>query len=60
VRIDPDKNEIVLGSDDELMRSEMTVRDVSWVAGKPGVLTDATVRIRSTHAGEKAAAACGE
>ncbi|MFH0798631.1 MAG: tRNA 2-thiouridine(34) synthase MnmA [Pseudomonadota bacterium] len=54
VRIDPEKNEIVLGSDKELLCSEMTVRDVSWVAGKPGVLTEATVRIRSTHAGEKA------
>lgn len=54
VRIDWEKNEVVLGSPDDLMRKDMFVRDIKWCDESEAVNRDAIVRIRSTHFGNSA------
>jgi len=49
VKIDPGRNEVVLGNDDDLKRSELVVRNVSWVRGDRAETREASVKIRSTH-----------
>lgn len=52
VRIIPDRNEVVLGTSDDLLRSRIIVRDVSWINGSIPGPGEVAVRIRSTHHGE--------
>lgn len=52
ISIDPLKNEVVLGSDDDLLCSEMTVGNVHWICDIVGIESIVTVKIRSTHEGE--------
>ena len=54
VRVDARRNEVVLGSNDDLMQREMTVRDITWVHPSLSDSPNATVKIRSTHAGAQA------
>lgn len=51
VRIDADRNEVVLGSDRDLLCSEMIVENVSWTNSRRTLDKKATVKIRSTHSG---------
>ncbi|MBT3180953.1 MAG: tRNA 2-thiouridine(34) synthase MnmA [Deltaproteobacteria bacterium] len=51
VRIDPIKNEVVLGSKDDLRRMDLIVRDPSWVYENMSTRKDVVVKIRSAHAG---------
>lgn len=54
VRIDAERNEVILGSDEELMTREIVVGDIVR-CGPPGELPrEASVKIRSTHAGSRA------
>lgn len=53
VRIDPEKNEIILG--DDVKKDEITVRGVTWINGNTPDTKDVVVKIRSTHAGSRAA-----
>lgn len=54
VRIDPVRNEVVLGGKDDLLSTEAVVRAVSWVGGQYPEHEDVIVKIRSTHLGESA------
>nr|HPM41203.1 tRNA 2-thiouridine(34) synthase MnmA [bacterium] len=54
VRIDAERNEVVLGSDEELMAKEIVVRDVVFSSSNGELPLEATVKIRSTHAGGRA------
>lgn len=54
VGINGARNEVVLGQIKDLLRREMIVRDVSWTWDMPADLAGILVRIRSTHAGERA------
>lgn len=54
VRVDRGSNTVVLGSNDNLMRSDMTVGGVSWIHPSFARARKATVKIRSTHKGEGA------
>lgn len=54
VRIDAQRNEVVLGDEAHLRHREMVVGDVSWIAGAAPVRGEAAVKIRSTHAGAPA------
>lgn len=51
VRIDAEKNDVVLGGEADLMRSEMIVDNVSWTDPRRSENKRATVKIRSTHEG---------
>ncbi|OGQ70218.1 MAG: tRNA 2-thiouridine(34) synthase MnmA [Deltaproteobacteria bacterium RIFCSPLOWO2_12_FULL_44_12] len=64
VSLNPEKNEVVLGSKDSLKASGLIAKDVHWIAPPPSILTlegggikgegDPVVRIRSTHPGVEA------
>ena len=62
VSLHPDENRIVLGSEEELLASHMTVADVNWVsldarsvdAFRDGRPLDAQVKVRYAHAGTPA------
>jgi len=54
IKIDTSSNRIVLGSKEELQTKEISVRDISWVVEEPSNGKDLLVKIRSTHAGERA------
>ena len=54
ISIDPLKNEVVLGSDDDLLCSEMNVGNVNWIENESDGNQMVTVKIRSTHEGEMA------
>lgn len=54
VGINPERNEVVLGSNDDLMRDEMTVEGVRWVSAGHPDRKGVSVKIRSTHKGELA------
>lgn len=61
LRIDKDRNKVVLGSDEELSRLEMDVHSLVWVGGIAPSCPNVTVKIRSTHAGVYATIKpCGE
>lgn len=48
--IDTKKNEVVVGNDDELLRSEFTAAGVNWIAVEnPGADVCAEVRVRYRH-----------
>ncbi len=49
-RICPEKNEVVLGTNDELMTNLIHVRDINWISGKaPGELFKCSARVRYKH-----------
>lgn len=54
VGIDRSTNAVTIGTDDDLMRDRMSVDSASWIHPSFARRRDATVRIRSTHAGEEA------
>lgn len=54
VGIDARRNEVVLGTNDDLLRREMTIREVTWVDPALSDSVDVTIKIRSTHRGAKA------
>lgn len=49
VKIDPQHNEVVLGSNNDLVKKEMTVSSVSWVGPNREAQKTVEVQIRSTH-----------
>lgn len=49
-----ERNEVVLGSSDDLMKDEMTVENVRWVSADSSNRKGISVKIRSTHDGEQA------
>lgn len=55
IRIDADRNEVVLGASDDLLKGRMLVRNVSWVSSNSADIKEALVKIRSAHSGERAA-----
>jgi tRNA-specific 2-thiouridylase len=54
VGIDRDANAVALGTNEDLMKERMTVVSVNWIHPSFARSRDATVKIRSTHAGEGA------
>jgi len=56
VGINPGKNEITLGSNEDLFRREMIVHHVHWISpmGDEALVEDIEVQIRSAHAAAKA------
>lgn len=55
VRLDPQKNAVVVGKEEDLLGSTLEVCDISWVAGEPPVLPAwYEVKIRYRHAGARA------
>jgi tRNA-specific 2-thiouridylase len=53
--IDSKKNEVVVGNDDELLRSEFTAGGVNWIASEPpSDAVRAEVRVRYRHTAEPA------
>lgn len=54
VNIDRERNEVVLGCDEELMRDEMCLRNTTWIHPSFARSRKACVRIRSAHDGENA------
>jgi tRNA-specific 2-thiouridylase len=55
VALDPVKNEVVVGKKEDLYRSELSVKDVNWTAGRePDLPHDFSTRIRYRHAGAPA------
>lgn len=51
VKIDPRRNEIVLGSGNDLLKQEMRVREVSWIGKEK---SEVEVQIRSAHTAARA------
>jgi len=50
ISIDAEKNQVVVGSQDELLRAEFTAAGVNWVAfDEPGESIKAEVRVRYRH-----------
>ena len=49
IRIDPRHNRLVVGFKDERYTSICRVRDINWIAGKPGAPLAAETRIRYRH-----------
>lgn len=47
-RIDAEKNQVVLDTDEALYKSVVTARDFNWINGIPEGETEATVRVRHT------------
>ena len=61
IRIDPGKNEVVLGFREELFRKEAELGDVNWIAGEaPPEPCRCGVRIRYHHPEEEATVYPGE
>ena len=54
VRVDPVSGKVVVGKNADLMASGLKASGASWIGGEPVPDKDYTVRIRSTHRGEKA------
>lgn len=54
VRIDRERNAVVVGTDDDLMRREAVVAQVNWINPSFAHSGNVMVKIRSTHAGEEA------
>jgi len=56
VRIDALKNEVVLGTNDDLLRRELIVGDIHWIADKEAIdgRSNLAVQIRSAHSAAKA------
>lgn len=51
----PETNEVVVGKEGDLLRSELSVRAINWIAGRqPGLPRDFTTRIRYRHKGGSA------
>lgn len=55
VRIDAERNEVVLGTDGDLLGREMMVTGVVWISGEPPRDGEVMVKVRSTHVGAPAA-----
>jgi len=54
--INPDENSIVVGSDDELFKTELIGKEAVWVSGRvPEEPIEAEVKTRYNHSGSKAA-----
>ncbi len=53
VAIDAETNTVVLGDERDLERTELTLREVNWIAEAPSAV-DAWVKIRYNHAGAAA------
>ncbi len=53
LRVDPVRNLVIVGEEDELLIDEMEIADVNWIPWEipPGTLR-AHIKIRSTHPGE--------
>lgn len=50
LRIEPERNAVIVGSREDLLEKRLLARGVSWIAGwPPGDRFAARVRIRSTH-----------
>jgi tRNA-specific 2-thiouridylase len=54
VAIEPERNRVVLGGAERMLRSQLRLRDVSWLAPRPEGATAAAVQIRSRHEPEPA------
>ncbi|MFH1830170.1 MAG: tRNA 2-thiouridine(34) synthase MnmA [Pseudomonadota bacterium] len=54
VSIDRTNNRVVLGSNADLMRRDMKVRNVNWIHPSCALKSEATVKIRSAHDGVRA------
>jgi len=54
VAIDPDRNRVVVGSDDELRSTEFGVEETNWIDGRPSGPVRATVKIRYNGPGAEA------
>jgi tRNA-uridine 2-sulfurtransferase len=62
IQLDRDRNRVVVGRNEELMRRRLVVRDVNWIrAAAQGETLEAKVKIRNKHAAAPARVeACGE
>jgi tRNA-specific 2-thiouridylase len=50
IELDPARNRVVVGRDEELYRRRCTVRDVNWIRpAAPGEAVEARVKIRNKH-----------
>ncbi|MBI4715649.1 MAG: tRNA 2-thiouridine(34) synthase MnmA [Nitrospirae bacterium] len=50
VRLDPERNEVILGGEEDLMREGLTAREVHWIEGPPedvGFVTPAKAGVQS-------------
>jgi tRNA-specific 2-thiouridylase len=54
VDIDPETNSVIVGDEEELVRSEFEVDRVNWLSGEPTEPVSATVKIRYAHPGTEA------
>jgi len=59
VRIEPDRNRVVVGSREEALRRACTVRRLNWIAGEPPSAFRAQVQVRYRHAPAAACVALG-
>ena len=48
-KIDPLNNEVVLGSNNDLLQNNMTVRQIHWICPKAEIPSQVEVKIRSVH-----------
>jgi tRNA-specific 2-thiouridylase len=50
IQLDPARNRVVVGANEELFRSRMTVREMNWICSvAPGASFEARVKIRNRH-----------
>ena len=54
IDIDASSSRVIVGGEDELLRSEFEVDRVNWIAGEPDQPVEATVKIRYAHPGANA------
>lgn len=55
IHLDVATNSVIVGTNEQLFRQELTVQDIHWLLPKaPQKLTNIEVRIRSTHKGARA------
>jgi tRNA-specific 2-thiouridylase len=55
IRLEPDHNRVVVGTEQELFHREFAVRDVNWITpGADGQAVEALVKIRHNHPGAPA------
>ena len=53
IKIEPDTNQIIVGSKDELQETKLMIKDVNWLI-TPGTSQCCNVKLRSTHSGTPA------
>ncbi|MFN2353418.1 MAG: tRNA 2-thiouridine(34) synthase MnmA [Desulfopila sp.] len=51
VRLDAAHNTVVVGKNDELLRTGIEVKDLHWISGTAPLRQDMDIKIRSTHQG---------